>query len=151
MFSASEAWNQPGPSNRPHIAPPTLDPHSPQPATTPPQVERAPPAVDLHYPSPSGNTPRRRRATTARRPLASPRRRVGRQQTHVEQAAHHFLNSDECWRNFLQKKHSDEIEIQREKLRIRERELEAQQRWQDISMHAIAALNKIIDSRLLKD
>ncbi|KAL4720595.1 hypothetical protein ACJJTC_006953 [Scirpophaga incertulas] len=65
--------------------------------------------------------------------------------SYADQAADHFLNADLELRNFLKRQHEDSKEIELRKLQLRESELQSQQRWQDITMLAIAALNKIVD------
>ncbi|KAL4704334.1 hypothetical protein ACJJTC_019379 [Scirpophaga incertulas] len=126
-----EIWNQPGSSHQPHVP----RPPSPILRTPPP-----PSPVNIRFPDLQGHTPRRR---GVRRNLTSPRRR--RPQSYADQAADHFLNADLEFRNFLKRQHEDNKEIELRKLQLRESELQSQQRWQDITMLAIAALNKIVD------
>ncbi|XP_060810223.1 uncharacterized protein LOC132904312 [Amyelois transitella] len=139
--SVHDVWNEAGPSHQPHVPPPTQ---------TPPPVHQEDIAPTHRQPAQRGQTPRRRHGSPLRR-ARSPRRRLVGPHSHIEQATQQFISSDEEWRNFLRKKHEDEIELEREKLRIKEKEIEAQHRWQDVTMSAIAALNRIIDSRFLRD
>lgn len=58
--------------------------------------------------------------------------------SHVDRVAEDFALSDQEWRRFLRKKHEDEM-------RIREMELQTQQKWQDVAMIAVNAIQRVLD------
>lgn len=94
-------------------------------------------------PAQHGQTPRqersgRRRVIGSRRTGTPQRRR--RPLSNMDQAAQNFLNSDESWRNFLVRQHEDNVEIQRQKLRVEER-------WQHLAEQAIVALTRVFEAK----
>lgn len=144
-----ESWNEAGPS---HIPTPLPQPSPPNICQEQAEVALDSPPLAGHLrPTQAGHTPQRRRRGLTSRRIISPRRRVIRQPNLMERATEQFINSDEEWRNFIRKKHEEDCSLEREKLRIRELELEIQRKWQDVALLAVNALHKVIDSRLCRD
>ncbi|CAG9786538.1 unnamed protein product [Diatraea saccharalis] len=143
-------WMRPGSSHQPHIPPPvTPPPLLPIPLSPPvptPQTQNLPNTTAQDQPAPRGQTPRRRRISPMRRRDAT-RRRIAGPQSHLEQVSQQFMQSDEMWRNFLIKKHEDELQLEREKLHVQQLEIQSQQRWQDVAFHAIDILDKFINQK----
>ncbi|XP_072948724.1 uncharacterized protein [Epargyreus clarus] len=148
-----EPWNVPGPSQEMTVA-----------SSPPAQVEEenvidaahvveavcdTPPPGPSRVPAQQGQTPRGRRRRTSRRVIGSPRHR--RTQTLMDRVAQNFLHTDDEWRELLIHKHAEEIKLEKERLRIRELELQTQQKWQDIASSAVDVLHKISNSKLCKD
>ncbi|XP_072934844.1 uncharacterized protein [Epargyreus clarus] len=148
-----EPWNVPGPSQEMTVAsvPPTQveEENVMDAAHVVEAVCDTPPPGPSRVPAQQGQTPRGRRRRTSRRVIGSPRHR--RTQTLMDRVAQNFLHTDDEWRELLIHKHAEEIKLEKERSRIRELELQTQQKWQEIASSAVDVLHKISNSKLCKD
>lgn len=128
LFIEPDALIPAGPATPPTISRPALSGQTTPHRARPTLVRRSDPA------------PRRARSTRTR---GSPRRLV--RPAHTEQAAQHFLTSDEEWRKFRIQQHRDYIQNKREVNRIRTMELQGQREWQMLGARVLDILDKLVN------
>ena len=140
-----DLWSQAGtsastqPSELPadHIEPPPVMPSTSR--SSQPNIEHTLPIPEVpQIPTPLPATPRRRRRRFIET-VPSPAHRRTRTQTQSELARQAFVNSDIEWRVFQQR-------CEEERLRLRERELNQQDRWLEIMAQLIQLGNRMVDA-----
>lgn len=139
FFADFIMWSLRGASGQPAQQPQDDHPGSP------PGIDVEVPAVENRLPTPEvpqtatplPQTPRRRRRFV--QAVLSPSRRRTRMQTQSELARQAFVNSDNEWRVFQR-------QCEEERLRLRERELNQQERWLELFAQMIALGNRIADT-----
>uniref|UniRef100_A0A1E1WDK9 Uncharacterized protein n=1 Tax=Pectinophora gossypiella TaxID=13191 RepID=A0A1E1WDK9_PECGO len=159
IAECTDSLNEPGPSRRDSRPQPPVQ--MPPPTSPPPHhveavviVENAenrispvpPPHADATQAQPalSGQTtPRRSIRPRVSRTRPSPRRLV--RPTQTEQAAQHFLHSDEEWRKFKIQQHRDNVEMARDKNRVREMEVETQRAWLALGSRVLDLVDKVVN------
>ncbi|XP_049886576.1 uncharacterized protein LOC126381076 isoform X2 [Pectinophora gossypiella] len=159
IAECTDSLNEPGPSRRDSRPQPPVQ--MPPPTSPPPHhveavviVENAenrispvpPPHADATQAQPalSGQTtPRRSIRPRVSRTRPSPRRLV--RPTQTEQAAQHFLHSDEEWRKFKIQQHRDNVEMARDKNRVREMEVETQRTWLALGSRVLDLVDKVVN------